>query len=105
MNTLNLQAELARAGQMDSASNIQKPAASLTAAEEVAKDFEAMMIEEMLKSMRKANEVLAEDGLLNSREQGFWQDFQDSQLAINLSRGEGLGLADQILEQVERIQG
>ncbi|OED44706.1 hypothetical protein ACH42_06775 [Endozoicomonas sp. (ex Bugula neritina AB1)] len=104
METFNIQAALANAEQM-AETGIQKPAESLSAAKEVAQDFEAMMIEEMLKSMRKANEVLAEDGLLNSREQDFWQDFQDSQLAIELSRERGLGLSDQVLEQIKRIQG
>ena len=70
---------------------------------QVARDFEALMIEQMLKSMRSANEVLAEDGLLNSREQQFWREWQDSQLAMEMSSGRGLGLANHILEQIDRI--
>ncbi|MET4694716.1 rod-binding protein [Endozoicomonas lisbonensis] len=66
-----------------------------------AQDFEAMMVEQMLKSMRAANEALAEDGLLSSREQKFWQEFQDSQLAMELVRSQGLGLADAIFAQVQ----
>lgn len=67
----------------------------------VAQDFEAMMLEQMLKSMRDVSEVLAEDGLLSSREQKFWREFQDSQLALELARCQGLGLADAIVAQVE----
>ena len=70
---------------------------------QVAKDFEAMMIEEMLKSMRSASDVLAEDGLLNGREQKFWQDWQDTQLAAEMAGGHGLGLANYILEQIDRV--
>ena len=70
---------------------------------QVAKDFEAMMIEQMLKSMRSASDVLAEDGLLNGREQKFWQDWQDSQLAIEMADGRGFGLANHILEQIDRV--
>ena len=83
-----------------------KPAAVDANAElrAVAQDFEAMMLEQMLKSMRDASEVLAEDGMFNSREQQFWQEFQDSQLAMALSRTQGLGLADVIIDQVQRIQ-
>ena len=104
MENLNIQAALSQA-QLTAGVDIEKPSESISAAKEVSQDFEAMMIEEMLKSMRKANEVLAEDGLINSREQGFWQEYQDSQLAIELSRGRGLGLADQILKQIDRLQG
>lgn len=71
----------------------------------VAQDFEAMMLEQMLKSMRDANEALGEDGLLNSREQKFWREFQDSQLAMELAKSRGLGLADAIVEQVQKLQG
>ena len=70
-----------------------------------AQDFEAMMLEHMLKSMRDANEALTEDGVLNSREQKFWREFQDSQLAMELARVQGLGLADAIVRQVEHMQG
>ena len=104
METLNIQAAIAQA-ETSVETNVRKASGSGGKAQEVAQDFEAMMVEEMLKSMRKANEVLAEDGLLNSREQGFWQDFQDSQLAIEMSRGQGLGLADQLLGQIDRLQG
>ncbi|AMO56382.1 hypothetical protein GZ77_06190 [Endozoicomonas montiporae] len=87
-----------------------KPAAREAAGEDsalraAAQDFEAMMLEQMLKSMRDANEAIAEDGLLNSREQKFWQEFQDSRLALELARSQGLGLADAIVAQVETLQG
>ena len=70
----------------------------------VAQDFEAMMLEQVLKSMREANDALAEDGLLNTREQKFWREFQDTQLATELSRTQGLGLAEAIIAQVGHLQ-
>lgn len=70
-----------------------------------AQDFEAMMIEQMLKSMRKANKELSEDSLLGSREQEFWTEWQDSQVAMDISRGQGLGVADQIIDQVKKLEG
>lgn len=74
------------------------------ALQQAAQDFEAMMIEQMLKSMRKANEVLEEDSLTGSREQTFWQEWQDSTLAVEMARGQGTGLAQAIIRQVEALE-
>ena len=105
MNSLDLLS--AQSGVL--ASEVSKPeiksAFNDSEAVQVAKDFEAMMIEQMLKGMRSASDVLAEDGLLNGREQKFWQDWQDSQLAIEMAGGRGLGLANHILEQIDRVHG
>ncbi len=72
---------------------------------EVAQEFEALMMEQVFKSMRKANESLSEDGLFNSREQQFWTEWQDSQMAMEMARMQGLGLAEQLVRQVNQIQG
>ncbi len=106
MDVFNTEMAMAQASaSLASAKTIQPASDSLTEARQAAQDFESMMIEEMLKSMRKANESLAEEGLFGSREQDFWQDFQDSRLAMEMSRGQGLGLADQLVAQIERSQG
>lgn len=105
MNSLDLLSVQAGSGLSEAGRPDIKSAFNDPEAVQVAKDFEAMMIEEMLKGMRSANEVLAEDGLLGGREQKFWQDWQDSQLAIEMASGHGLGLANHILEQIDRFQG
>ena len=74
------------------------------ALETVARDFEALMVEQMMKSMRSASKVLNEEGLFSSREQETWQEWQDSQFAIEMSQGRGLGIARQIIEQVQSLE-
>lgn len=75
------------------------------ALKEVAKQFEAIFIQQMLKSMRAANEVFAEDSYFNSNEMQFHQDMYDQQMSLNLTSGRGLGLADAFYEQMVRAYG
>ncbi|MCL6270098.1 rod-binding protein [Sansalvadorimonas sp. 2012CJ34-2] len=70
-----------------------------------ATQFEAMMVEEMLKSMRQATETLAEDNPFSSDQTRFYQGFYDSQLALEMASQRTLGVADQLVSQVEQIQG
>jgi len=65
--------------------------------DQVAKQFESLFTQMMLKSMRQAK--LA-DGLLDSDQTKFYQDMYDQQLSIHLSEGKGLGLADVIKQQL-----
>jgi flagellar protein FlgJ len=64
---------------------------------EVAKQFESLFTRQMLKSMREANYG---DSLLGSDQQSFYQGMYDDQLAIELSKGHGLGLADMLVKQL-----
>ncbi|MRI33925.1 hypothetical protein EOPP23_13095 [Endozoicomonas sp. OPT23] len=75
------------------------------ALQEVAQDFEALMMEQMMKSMRKAGDVFAEDSPFTGSDMKMWQEWQDTQLSIEMSRTRGLGLAEQIIAQVEKRQG
>lgn len=72
------------------------------ALEQVAKQFEGMFLSQMLKSMRSANEVLAEGNYLNSEESGFYQDMFDSQLSLSMGQGGGFGLAEALVRQLGR---
>ena len=78
---------------------------SQEALQAAATQFEAMMVEEMLKSMRKATETLSEDNPFSSRQEQFYQGFYDSQLAFEMASQGNLGVADQLIKQVNRIQG
>ncbi len=71
------------------------------ALKEVARQFESMFIAMMLKSMRDANSVFAEDNPLNSNEAKFYQQMFDDQLALSMSQGKGVGLADTIYRQMK----
>jgi peptidoglycan hydrolase FlgJ len=69
--------------------------------DQVAKQFESLFTQMMIKSMRQAK--LA-DGLMDSDQTKFYQDMYDQQLAIHLADGKGLGLADVIKRQLGGTQ-
>lgn len=72
---------------------------------EAAKQFEAIFVQMMLKSMRQAQDVLAdEDSPFNSETVGFYRDMYDTQLADSLSKGGGIGLAALIEQQLGGMQ-
>jgi flagellar protein FlgJ len=64
---------------------------------ETARQFEALFVQMMLKSMREAT---TEGGLFESQKDNVYRDLYDQQIALNLSRGRGIGLADSIAAQL-----
>ena len=64
-----------------------------------AAQFESLFTTMMLKSMRAA---VPKDELFGSDQQDFYQDMFDQQLATQLSKGKGLGLADMLVQQLMR---
>lgn len=70
------------------------------AMKEVAKKFEAMFMQQVMKSMREANEVFSEGNPFSSNEEKFHQDMMDQQLVLNLTSGEGMGLAKALYAQL-----
>lgn len=64
---------------------------------EVAQQFEAIFVNMMMKSMREAS--LA-DGLLDSEQIEQYQGMFDQQMALELTKGRGLGLADMLVRQL-----
>lgn len=75
------------------------------AIEQVAKQFESIFIQQMLKSMRQAGDVLSKGGLFDSHEMKFHRDMLDQQLGLSMTQGKGLGLADSIARQLKRQYG
>jgi peptidoglycan hydrolase FlgJ len=64
----------------------------------VARQFESMFTQMLLKSMRDAN---FGDPLFESQATDQWQDMYDQQLSLNLSQhGKGLGIADLLIRQL-----
>lgn len=79
----------------DSEGNIKK----------VAQEFESLFLNEMMKAMRKANEVFAEGNFMNSNESKTYQDMHDQQLAVTLSKNNGgIGLASVLERQLSQIK-
>jgi len=64
---------------------------------EVARQFESLFTNMMLKSMRSASQG---DPMFGSDQADFYQDMFDQQLAVELGKGRGLGLADMLVRQL-----
>ncbi|WP_333874534.1 flagellar assembly peptidoglycan hydrolase FlgJ [Methylobacter sp.] len=67
------------------------------ALKEVAKQFESIFLNNVLKSMREAK--LA-DGIMDNDQSKFYNEMYDQQLAVHLSGSPGVGLADLIVKQL-----
>ncbi len=63
----------------------------------VAQEFEALFLQMMLKSMRQAS---LGDGAFDSEQSNFYREMFDKQIAISLSRRQGMGLADVLVRQL-----
>ncbi|WP_266171290.1 flagellar assembly peptidoglycan hydrolase FlgJ [Dyella subtropica] len=64
----------------------------------VAKQFESIFTQMMLKSMRDAS---GSDGLFDSQASNTWREMFDQQLSLNLSQhGKGLGIAQMLVRQL-----
>lgn len=85
-------------GALKSDAKAQDPAAL----KEVARQFESLFTQMLLKSMRETNKTFG-DSLFGSDQADFYQDMFDSQLAVHLSQGKGLGLADMLVRQLAGV--
>lgn len=65
---------------------------------ETARQFESLFTRMLLKSMR----ATSFDDSMTGQGELFYRDMFDDQLAIELSKGKGLGLADVLVEQLRR---
>ena len=66
---------------------------------EVAGQFEALFIQMMLKSMRDAS---LGEGLLDSQQSKTYQSMFDQQIALDMSKHQGLGLAEVLVRQLHK---
>ncbi|MBM5460637.1 flagellar assembly peptidoglycan hydrolase FlgJ [Pseudomonas sp. P66] len=82
-----------KVGDRDSDANLRK----------VAQEFESLFLNEMLKSMRSASDVIAKDNPLNTETTKQYQQMYDQQLAVSMSReGGGIGLQDVLMRQLSK---
>jgi len=69
---------------------------------EAARQFESLFTQMMLKSMRDANRTFrSPDSLTDSDQTDFYREMFDNQMAMQLSKGKGLGLADMLVKQLQ----
>ncbi len=82
--------------------NIKANPDKAAALREASGQFEALFLQSVLKHMRQASDALAdEDGaLFNSRQQKFYRSMFDSQLAVEMSQRQSLGIADMLVRQL-----
>jgi flagellar protein FlgJ len=74
---------------------------SSDALKEAAKQFESLFTRMLLKSMRAAS---MGNELFDSEQTQFYQDMFDDQMAVHLSQGKGLGLADMLVRQLQQAR-
>ena len=65
---------------------------------EVASQFEALFVQQMMKSMRDA---VPKSDLMNSDHLDTYQVMADQQMAVNLSQQGGIGIARMLVEQMQ----
>ena len=70
------------------------------ALDQAAKQFEAIFVQMLMKSMRKAQDVLESDSPLNSESTKFYRDMHDQQMSLELSNNGALGLSELIVRQL-----
>lgn len=72
---------------------------------DAARQFEAMLVAQMLKSMRQARFNDEDDPMTGGDAMKLYQDLLDQQWATHLSKGKGLGFADMMVKALERQAG
>ncbi len=75
------------------------------ALKEISKKFEGMFVQQMLKTMREANDVFSEGNYFDSSTTRFHRDMLDQQMVLNLTSGRGIGLADHFYSQMMQSYG
>ncbi|MDI9819488.1 MULTISPECIES: glucosaminidase domain-containing protein [unclassified Legionella] len=69
---------------------------------EASRQFEAVFLQAMLKSMRMGQHFLDDSSPFNNKTQATFQDMLDGQYASNIAHGQGIGLADMLAKQLSQ---
>jgi flagellar protein FlgJ len=79
---------------------LQRDAAngSPAALRSVAEQFEAILLTQMLKQMRKP---MMPGGMFDTPEAQSWNEMVDQRMGLHLAKSGGIGLADALLKQIE----
>ncbi len=70
---------------------------------EVARQFESLFVQMMLKNMRAATP--GDGGVFSSAQSDQYRDLYDQQLAASMSQGQGIGIADMVERQLRQQAG
>ncbi|MGF1732438.1 rod-binding protein [Photobacterium kasasachensis] len=87
---------------LTSLQNIKANGDKTEALKQAAGQFEAVFLQSVLKHMRQASDALndEEDAVFNSRQQKFYRSMHDSQIAMEMSQQQSLGIADMLVRQL-----
>ena len=81
---------------------LEKPLPSTKDPKGAAEQFEALLLQEMLKSMWS---TVPRDGVISaSFEEGMYRDMLNEALAKSISEGQGIGVKDVIFKDIEKLQ-
>lgn len=73
---------------------------------EVARQFEQIFLNQMLKSMRDANESFSDpDNVFTGGDVRFFQDMMDQQMTMEMVQGRGIGLTEVLVKQLSNQMG
>jgi peptidoglycan hydrolase FlgJ len=72
------------------------------ALEVAAKQFEAYLVQQLLRSGRDAS---LGDGILDNKDSELYQEMFDKQIALSATQGKGFGIAEMLVRQIQRAQG
>lgn len=83
---------------------LQRDAAngSPAALRSVAQQFEAVLLTQMIKQMRKP---MMPGGMFDTPQAQSWNEIVDQRLGLHLAQSGGIGLADALLKQIEFSRG
>lgn len=73
--------------------------------EAVAKEFESLFMNMILKSMRTANRAFSEGNYFDTFESRMYEDMLDEKLSSHLSTTQSLGIADMLVQQLKGSVG
>ncbi|NBU58687.1 MAG: hypothetical protein EBS23_02700 [Betaproteobacteria bacterium] len=77
-------------------------AGSPQAMRSVAQQFEAILLTQMIRQMRKP---MMPNGMFDTPQAGHWNEMVDQRLGLHLAQNGGIGLADALLKQIEFGRG
>lgn len=92
LNSLNAVKQAGRAGDK-------------AALREVARQFEALFVQQMLKTMRATEDIFADGNFTQSNEMKFHRDMLDQQMSLEMTKGRGMGLAEVLFRELDRSYG
>lgn len=81
---------------------MDKPLPATKDAKGAAEQFEALLLQEMLKSMWS---TVPKDGVISaSFEEGMYRDMLNEALATSISEGQGIGIKDVIFKDLDKLE-